>query len=458
MEKKRPLPDPTPPERGRHIELTVVPTTPPSRSAARGGWGRLVPLALRAYRLGIVVAIVWLIHHHHARLRIDGDAPIRVAEVLPFFPGAARLRADESDRAGLFVLGADGASVGYVLRTAPMSNTITGYCGPTDTLVALGPDQRVIGIRIRSSFDTKEHVQDVANDAYFMKTWTGKTWDEVAGMEPHAAGIEGTSGASLTSLAIANGIRQRFHRATTQAAAPPPPVHFGPNDIGLVTVIGVSLLFTFTHLRGRPWLRRAFQFVLIGYVGLMNGQLLAQSLWAGWAASTVPWRTAPGLALLAAAALIVPWSTRRAMYCSHLCPHGAAQEWLGRVSRQKVRLPSGIEAGLRWLPYLLIATVLFVTIIHFEFNLAGIEPFDAYLLRSAGVATTVIALVGLAASGAVPMAYCKYGCPTGMVLSFVRSHGRADHFGRRDVAAAALVALAAGLYAGYEPIRHWAVR
>ena len=31
------------------------------------------------------------------------------------------------------------------------------------------------------------------------------------------------------------------------------------------------------------------------------------------------------------------------------------------------------------------------------------------------------------------MAYCKYGCPTGLVLSFVRSHGKADGFGRREV-------------------------
>ena len=43
-----------------------------------------------------------------------------------------------------------------------------------------------------------------------------------------------------------------------------------------------------------------------------NGQIIAQSLLGGWAANGVPWRIAPGLALLLAAALVVPWTSRRA--------------------------------------------------------------------------------------------------------------------------------------------------
>jgi hypothetical protein len=53
------------------------------------------------------------------------------------------------------------------------------------------------------------------------------------------------------------------------------------------------------------------------------------------------------------------------------------------------------------------------------------------------------------------MAYCKYGCPTGLVLSFVRSHGKADTFGRRDIVAALLVVLAAGMYWKHELVRLW---
>src|SRR3954467_8091325 len=157
----------------RPIPLTVLP--PANRRA--GVWRAL---ALRLYRLGVVAAIAFLVHRHHARLRVDGDAPVTVTEARPFFPDAARLETDPSARGGLFVLGPAGQRVGYLLRTSPGTDDIRGYSGPTDTLIALDNDSRVVGIKIRSSWDTKEHVRDVAANDYFMKTWNGKTWDQVA--------------------------------------------------------------------------------------------------------------------------------------------------------------------------------------------------------------------------------------------------------------------------------------
>src|SRR5213079_2379110 len=116
----------------------------------------------------------------------------------------------------------------------------------------------------------------------------------------------------------------------------------------------------------------------------------------------MPWRIAPALALLGAMALIVPWTSRRALYCSQICPHGAAQEWVGRLSRRKLHLPRGLDRGLRWLPPLLVAFVLTVTMWKLPIDLADVEPFDAYLIRTASVATIVIAVVGLVAAAFVP--------------------------------------------------------
>jgi hypothetical protein len=434
------------------VPLTVLPPAPPATARWRS-------LALRLYRLGIVCAIVFIIHRHHTRLSIDGGAEITLDEIRPFFPAAAKLDPDTSERRGLFVLDKSSNPVGYVLRTSPVSDSIKGYAGPTDTLLALDyPGMKVLGIKIRSSWDTKVHVKDVGNDEYFMGLWNGKTWDEVAGLDPRAAHIEGVSGASLTSLAIANAIQHRFKVSKDAAAIKPPPVHLRPHDWGLLAVIAAALAFTFVpHLRSHTWARRAFQIVLIGYVGFWNGQLLAQSLMSGWSAGGVAWRTAPALALLLAAALIVPWTSRRAIYCSQICPHGAAQEWVGRLSRRKLRLPHGLERGLRWLPPLLIAFVLTITMWKLPIDLADVEPFDAYLIRTASVSiiTIGIAVAGLVAAVFVPMAYCKYGCPTGLILNFLRSHGRADTFGRRDYAAGLLVLLTVGLYACYGVAQHW---
>jgi hypothetical protein len=428
------------------------------------GGSRLKSVALRIYRVAVIVAIVWVIQHNQIRSRVEGSDPIKVEEVRSIFPAALRLDPDPSERMGMWVIDANGRQVGYVLRTSPVSDKIVGYSGPTDTLVAVTPDKnspRVVGIKVRHSLDTKQHVADVVADEDFMGTWNGKSWDEVAGMDPRAAGIEGVSGASLTSMSIANGIRRRFQTssqaAESAAAAARRPPQFSAADLGIFLTIAIAMLFCFTRLRGKVWARHVFQIGLIGYLGFFNGQLLAQSLLAGWAASTVPWRAAPGLALLAAAALIVPWGTRRQLYCSHICPHGAAQELIGRIShrwrKRPWALPRAIDRGLRWLPPLLVALVVFVTMLNVPLNLAGIEPFDAYLIRAAGAATIAVAVAGSIAAAMVPMAYCKYGCPTGLLLSFVRSHGKADDFGRRDLSAAAMVLFAFAIY-HWEPVLH----
>jgi hypothetical protein len=441
---------------------------PAPRPIRRTSIDRIKSFLPRIYRLGVIVAIAWLIRKQQLQLRFDVDQGIKVEEVRSFFPHAQRLDPDPSERRGLWVLDKTGTRIGYVLRTSPMADKIVGYCGPTDTLVGLTPDKtnpKVVGIKVRSSLDTKQHVEDVIADEDFMGTWNGKSWDEVAGMDPRAAGIEGVSGASLTSRAIARGITKRFADSNKAAQSDADLTAARPQitrqDIGLGGIIAMAMLFTFTQLRGHVGLRRAFQLVLIVYVGFYNGQILAQSLFAGWAAADVPWRAAPGLALLAAAALIVPWATRRQLYCSHICPHGAAQEWMGRIGhrlrRQPFALPRGFERGLRWFPPALIGLVLFVTMEAVPFNLAGIEPFDAYLIRTAGAATIAVAVAGLLAAIFVPMAYCKYGCPTGLLLSFVRSHGKADAFGRRDAGAGLLVLLALAIYLGHHAIHHWLI-
>ena len=397
---------------------------------------------LQLYRLGILLAVAWLIHVHHARLRIEGDAPVRVAEVTQWFTNAAQLQLDLGAHGGFHVLDQAGAKLGYVIRTLPQAERILGYCGVTDTLVALDPEDRVLGFTIRNSEDTKTHVGDVMADRHFKKTWNGLTWDQVASMDLAKAGVEGVSGATKTSLAVAEGIVHRFRVAQGEALARA--WRWGARDVGLALVTAFGLWLTFTKRTGRERWRRWFQWAVIGYVGFLNGDLLAQSLLAGWVKSGIAWQQSPGLLCFAAAAFLVPWAAKRPLYCQQLCPHGAAQEIISRhaPARWRVGVPTQVDRWLRCLPALLLLFVLFIILLPLDFDLATIEPFDAYLIRSAGAATLIIAVAGLLATVWVPKAYCRYGCPTGALLEFVRGRGAGDRFERRDVAAGLLLLLA----------------
>jgi len=76
-------------------------------------------------------------------------------------------------------------------------------------------------------------------------------------------------------------------------------------------------------------------------------------------------------------------------------------------------------------------------------DLNALEPFDAYVWRVAGIASLVIAITGLVASLFVPMAYCKYGCPTGALFKLLRSAGDHEQVGMREWLALACIAAVA---------------
>lgn len=433
----------------------------------RGGFplsSAIISAFLQIYRLVVLIAIAWLIREHQVKLRVQGDRPIVVAEVKAFLPEAHRLTADDSPRAGLFVLDQNGGKIGYAARTMPHSRKITGYSGPTDGLIVFDADDRVLGVAIRHSYDTPSHVEDVRFDLLFMETWNGRSWEEIAAIEDlSAARIYGVSGATRTSECLAQSIghRMRVGSASLEnAGRPPVGFRWRWQDSALASIVILGILFAFwkepRFQRWRPW----FHVAVFGVLGFVLGDLLAQSLLVGWMESGVPWRMTPGMVLLAAAAFVVPWITRVPLYCTWICPHGHAQRWFMKIvpARWTIGVHDRVKPWLKAIPVLLLAVVLLVSFLQLPLDLAGIEPFDAYLIQSAGIATLTVAVVGLVMSLFIPMAYCKYGCPTGLLLAFVRRHSSPGKPGIRDGMALAFLGLALLLFFRYQEITDWLFR
>ena len=421
-------------------ELPLVSLPRPSPRPA----SHLRSLALKIYRLTVLILIVWLIRDYYVRVRVQGLSPLQLHEVQSILPAAHALRVDPSDRMGLFILDQRQQTIGYAIRTSPVSDEIIGYCGPSDTLVVFDQfTEKIAGLSIRSSGDTTSHVTDVRNNRYFMNLWKQYAWDELADLDLKSGEIEGVSGATMTSMGIAHAITHRI-RHSQQKAQTVQPFQFHLKDALLILVAGGACLITLTRLKHYHWLRHLFKVTVFVYLGFLSGDLLAESLFAGWAKYAIPWRQLSGLVVLAAAALLVPWTTRRNLYCQSICPQGTAQEYLGRIvpAKRKWKIRPDVKRALRWIPGLLLGLILCIIFLDLPVDLAEREAFDAYLLTSAGIASICIAVTGLLAAVFVPQAYCHYGCPTGAIFEFVRSHGRADHFGKGDFVAALFLIMA----------------
>jgi len=369
--------------------------------------------------------------------------PITLEEVKALEPAAASLRKSTAMKGALEVLDAAGKTIAVATRTAPVTDALVGYKGPTDTLMLLDATGTTLrAIRLRKSYDTKRYVAYVTGDDYFLNLFNGKTLNQLADLDFKEAKVEGVSGATETSWSVAEGLKRRAQTIVDEAS---PAVsafkslRWRWQDTGHVIVLLSALLMAFTKLRGMAWMRTLHHAALVVYVGFIAGELLSQALFSGWAQHGTPWRNAPGLVLLGAVALLAPVFTRRQLYCHHVCPHGALQQLLMKRLPWQFTAPKWLEG----LPMVLLAAVMFIVAVGFGFDLNALEPFDAYVWRVAGIASIAIAVVGLVTSMFVPMAYCRYGCPTGALFKLLRYAGDQDRFGKREWFALAIVIAAA---------------
>ncbi len=371
--------------------------------------------------------------------------PITLDEVRALEPPAMALRAAKKNPSRLDVLDATGRTLAIATRTSPVSDAIVGYKGPTDTLMLLDPaGEKLRAIRVRKSYETKAYLGYVTDDAYFMRLFNGKTLEQLAGIDFAKEKIEGVSGATITSWSIAESLKKRSEKMLAENSSKPAwlkNIRWRWQDTGHSLVLVSAFVMAFTALRGSKLARNLHHLLLVVYAGFLVGEMLSQALFVGWARHGAPWRSAPGLVLLAAVGLLAPVFSRRQLYCHHICPHGALQQLLMRRVKWQWSPPPLLSAVMEKLPFALLLLVLCSAVASLSLDLNAIEPFDAWLIKVTGVSAMVIAITGLLFSLITPMAYCRYGCPTGALFKFLRFSGDAERFGIRDWIA--LVAIAA---------------
>ncbi len=371
-----------------------------------------------------------------------------LVDLQQIFPEAVAIEADAGDPTVIRVYAAERIPLGWALRTSPAADRVIGYQGPTDAVIGFDATGKVAGVAVLASYDNDPYVGYVRDDGAFRGVYRGMTFEQVAGIDDGDTGVEGVSGATMTSQAVARGIvlaaRQQVAARDTRADAGGWSGILRSLDgprLGALGVIAAGIVTAFTRLRGTWFGRLALPITVLLYLGFGAGALLSQAQMWGWAQAGVP-RGAVVLAALAVAAVVLPVTTRRNVYCAHLCAHGAAQQLLVRFVKPKRTIPAKLRPWLTGLPWALLVVAILTAMLHLPLSLVDIEPFDGYLPAVAGAAAVAIFVVSLVASAFFPMAYCRHGCPTGALLDHLRFHGKADRITWRDYLLVACLAVA----------------
>jgi len=399
------------------------------------------------------LAIAEAIHHRLSGQRLSLRFPeeLTIDEAQLFFSEAHSLQADRERLGWTRVLDATQGNLGWLLRTGPVADSVVGYQGPTELMVALDPEETIIKIRVRRSFDNEPYVRYTKQEASFWAKFTGRSLLQVSQLDFAAEGIEGVSGATMTSMAAAETLRLAAQRYSTSesgtAAQVPQPVGLSANwswgELSTAVLALAMIPWSLSRWRGQRRWRWVWQSLCLLVIVGLSGNLISLALLAGWARSGPAWKLAPGLALMVSLALIAPILLGRNVYCDHVCPHGIAQQWLARCGRRY--WPGWLVSGNRWWNWCATASagiILLLCVGWFfapdQVPLAWLEPFDVYAWRVGLGGSCIVWVISILWSSRQPMAYCRLACPTGKVLDTLR----AKRTGRRPVVGDILLGLA----------------
>jgi len=407
--------------------------------------------------LAIGEAIAWRLSHTPGtpakapplvRRSLRFSDPVDVESLTRWFEAVVKVREDDQLPFLLECLDSSGSVLGKIVRTGPLDDSVIGFQGPTEVILQVqdslddSPDAKafdepmpiVIDAMLGQSFDNQPYVNYVKQERSFWKRLRNRPINSLAALDFEAEMIDGVSGATMTSMAVAQTIRNaskkwlEIQEQMTLDESSKPVSPDGPtrqrklNTSWTEWLTGgialAALLWSRSRFRGRRWTRLAWQATMLVSIGWLSGNLLSLALLAGWTRGGIAWHFAPGLTILAVISLFAPAVLKGNVYCDHICPHGIIQQWI--KPRKSHKINPQLEASLRASAVIFVVVALIAAIRPDWVNLAWFEPFDTY---ASGVLLSISATVWLASivlARFKPMGYCRLACPTGRLLDYTR--------------------------------------
>ncbi len=354
---------------------------------------------------------------------------ITTADVAKWFPTADRIQWD-GGRAQVY---AGGNFLGTVLRSSRMGVLTRGFNGPSDVLIALSTDEKtILGVGLAASRDNQPYVGYVKEELLYADEFAGLSVTELIDPEDPPMIV---SGASVTLYAVIVSVKEMLELHLKKKTLPEIPWKsaLAVCWIALGVFAGVS-----KRAAAKRW-RLTFAAVSV-IAGLTLGWMLSQDQLIGWGRHGLSGNFAVPLLVLTAVALLVPAFTGKNVYCSRICPHGAAQSLLGAAVKKRFALPRRAHDAFQKVPWLTLGAIWITAMIGLHLPYAQAEPFEIWSSGFYALVPAAILSIGLVAAVFLPQAYCHYGCPTGALLKFL-THSPSS-WTRRDTVATLLVSVA----------------
>jgi Na+-translocating ferredoxin:NAD+ oxidoreductase RnfG subunit len=314
---------------------------------------------------------------------------------------------------------------GYIFSSADLAPEVSGFGGKMNLAVYVDASGSLIDFHIISSNETPAYLE-------LLTKWRGLLSNHQLFQPEPFAGINATTGATISSKAILVALERSGHRFAGEVLSrASPPLPFAQQKHGLDTrgiyLISAFALALFVIYRGGFWSRLVFLCLNLVFGGIiLNAQYSSEQM------ATVLSLRSPAIGFSGSFLLVVGVPLLVIIlgniYCGYLCPFGAVQELLGYIFPRRFKSIGSIPAESIRKAGFVKYVVLFVLIIMFFVSrnrtTLTADPLIAVFSGSPTLYTAGVGLIiAVALTGSIfyTRFWCRYLCPVGAFLSLLNN-------------------------------------
>lgn len=365
--------------------------------------------------IGIIIAVISIFtfskKENGSGDSIDTESiiPTLSESILSIFPDSKTLI--ETDRGVYKAMGDHDSVNGYVIYTAPFTNKIQGYGGPTPLQITMSPEKRIINVTmLPDNNETPSYIKRIKRKGIF------ESWNNLTVTEALKKKVEAISGATMSSEAIIESVQFRLAMVNNSSFEKPFDWMKLLSNIAVLLVICLAL-YSYYYPQKAKNIRLLLLSLSTLILGFWQGKMLSLASDYNWIINGINWSASWTLILILGISVALPLISGKSFYCTYLCPYGALQELIGKVTKRKIVIPEKLRTILLRLRPVYLTLIVAALLCGVSLDLANFEPFAAFAIQSAS--TTVLILAGffLGLSVFISRPWCKYFCPTGTLLT-----------------------------------------
>lgn len=329
-------------------------------------------------------------------------------DVKALFPEAAFF-SKNSDKS-ISIKDDNGTKIGLLLCSKDLGINYNGYNGPLPLIIGIDRNQKVNGIILLPNQETRSYLQYIKS-RNLLNRWTNQSLDTSLVF----INVDAVSGATYSSSAIINTVKGTVSEYLKIKQN---------QQIRWLSIVRIALTLLLIALALNMLFTKRlkkfyyyFLLIVIAVFGIWFKQMLSIGLLHTWLTKEIPLKSNIELICILLLSVIMSLLGHRKFYCNYLCPMGAVQVLVAKISPFKKR-NLNLKFSRLTLRGIYLIFIGMALLLGFTLPLYDMEPFSAFSFSIASIPM-------LCAGGAIVVLslffnrpWCQL-CPTGCLLDSV---------------------------------------